>query len=62
MCGIHKNCGGELFYDVNSIPYKYEGQLIPPLICKRCGEEILGDPEIEDLDGPVAQMVRAADS
>jgi hypothetical protein len=59
MCGIHKNCGGELFYDETLPPYEYVTDpptnkvlFIYPLMCRKCGEEIISDLQIEDLPGP----------
>lgn len=55
----HKGCGGELYYDTKQLPYEYVPELIGsptefhfPLMCKKCGEEILGDAMIDlDLEG-----------
>lgn len=43
---IHKNCGGEIIEDP-SITYEYEGTNYPAFRCKKCGEEILGDAQID---------------
>ena len=59
----HKGCGGEIFQD-KSVLYEYgreDGSVekIPALRCRKCGNEITGDPQIED-DG-VYQSVAKSD-
>jgi hypothetical protein len=45
--GIHANCGGLLRADWSN-PYEYGGCTMPAFVCDKCGQEILGDAEIED--------------
>lgn len=42
----HKGCGGGV-YDDRAKLYNYEGKLMPAVRCDRCGEEILGDADLE---------------
>lgn len=43
----HRGCGGEIAEDLDSPPYLYEGMVISVYRCVKCGEEILGDADIE---------------
>ena len=43
----HKGCGGRIVEEY-VVPYRYYDELALPLRCEACGEEIIGDPEIEE--------------
>ena len=54
---IHRNCGGKVLEDWSD-PYHFEGEdagvfgeKVPRYVCAKCGKEILGDREIQIVEG-----------
>lgn len=50
----HKLCGGNIIEDLKAIPYTYtdddgNASTVPVYRCEKCGEEILGDADIEEI-------------
>ena len=43
----HTGCGGRIVED-HGVTYPYGAERVPALRCEVCGEEIIGDPEIEE--------------
>jgi hypothetical protein len=54
---IHRGCGGTVIEDWSS-PYCFEGddakafgEKVPRYICRKCGKEMLGDSEVQIIEG-----------
>jgi hypothetical protein len=49
----HRGCGGRVEEDWEN-PYRFEGEeaeefgeIVPRFMCRKCGQEILGDAQLE---------------
>lgn len=56
---IHRDCGGEVLESKTIPPYKSEEyEVVPAIECNKCGNELLGDMQIEFVAESLADTIQ----